>query len=274
MSKLSLWELLIDKGFFTERKTATSWILSGKVIVDGEAINQAGTRVSVKSDIKVKGIEAKYVGKGGMKLEGALKDFNIDVTDKVTLDSGASTGGFTDCLIQSGAKKVYAIDVGYGQLAGKLRNDPKVKNMEKTNLGNVDKSQLEPTPSLAVLDLSYLSLKKAVPLASELLVEEGEIVALIKPLFEIEDSEIRRSGVIKDLNIYEDLLFQLYDYFTLEGFSTLGITVSPITGNSGTIEYFIHLTKINNLHNRDKVLGDIDIAIKKTLSIPKYEKKR
>ncbi|BFH63653.1 SAM-dependent methyltransferase [Paenibacillus azoreducens] len=155
--KLPLWRLLLDRGYFENRKQAASWIMSNKVTIDGRPAVYEGEQVAEDVEITVKGYGQKYVGKGGLKLEGALDRFQIDVSGKTTLDTGASTGGFTDCLLQHGAAKVYAIDVGFGQLAGKLRLDPRVVNMEKTNIGAVAKLDLQPGPEFAALDLSWLN---------------------------------------------------------------------------------------------------------------------
>ncbi|GIQ66392.1 TlyA family rRNA (cytidine-2'-O)-methyltransferase [Paenibacillus cisolokensis] len=233
----SLWKVLVDRGLFEDRKTAASWILSGKVIVNGEKIQQEGTPIPVNSEIIIKGFDMKYVGKGGLKLERALEVFSIDVSGRVAIDAGASTGGFTDCLLQKGCSKVYSVDVGFGQLAGKLRSNPNVINMEKTNISEVKIEQLNPLPSIAVIDISYLSLKKAVPIVSKLITDDGDIICLVKLLFEVNDVEIRRSGVIEDEKVYKDILLDLVDCFTKIGFSIRGITNSPITGNNRTIEF-------------------------------------
>ncbi|ALS27121.1 RNA methyltransferase [Paenibacillus sp. 32O-W] len=269
----SLWKVLVDRGLFEDRKTAASWILSGKVIVNGEKIQQEGTPIPVNSEIIIKGFDMKYVGKGGLKLERALEVFSIDVSGRVAIDAGASTGGFTDCLLQKGCSKVYSVDVGFGQLAGKLRSNPNVINMEKTNISEVKIEQLNPLPSIAVIDISYLSLKKAVPIVSKLITDDGDIICLVKPLFEVNDVEIRRSGVIEDEKVYKDILLDLVDYFTKIGFSIRGITNSPITGNNRTIEFFIHLNKkpLNNMINYH---NQIDDAINIALKIPQYVKKR
>jgi len=163
MKKVPITDLLIERGFFPDRKTAESWIMSGKVIVNNERVETSGQRFAVNSEIRIKGLDLKYVGKGGLKLEGALADFHLHVEGIVALDAGACTGGFTDCLLQHGASKVYAVDVGYGQLAGKLRVDKRVVNMERTNIGDVLPERLNPKPTLATVDLSYLSLKKKHP---------------------------------------------------------------------------------------------------------------
>lgn len=164
--KIPLWELLVDRGYFEDQDHAKRWIMAGKVIVNSQRANSAAEKVREDAHILVKGIELKYVGKGGLKLEGALNNFDLDVKGKFALDAGASTGGFTDCLLQHGASKVYAIDVGFGQLAGKLRLDQRVVNMERVNISDVRPEQLVPRPEVATIDLSYLSLKKGIPIVA------------------------------------------------------------------------------------------------------------
>lgn len=269
--KLPLWRLLLDRGYFENRKQAASWIMSNKVTIDGRPAVYEGEQVAEDVEITVKGYGQKYVGKGGLKLEGALDRFQIDVSGKTTLDTGASTGGFTDCLLQHGAAKVYAIDVGFGQLAGKLRLDPRVVNMEKTNIGAVAKLDLQPGPEFAALDLSYLSLKQAIPLVFHLLEPAGEMLCLVKPLFEVSDPQIRRSGVIDDPGIYRQILEDLVSYSENIGLRALGITHSPVTGNKGTKEFFLWLGQGGSTVRRD-IRKDIDAAIHEAVKLKEYRK--
>lgn len=236
-----LWQVLIEQGYFADRKTATGWVMAGRVLVDDRRVEKAGQPVAVDAAIRVKGIELPYVGKGGLKLAGALQAFGIDPTDRVALDSGASTGGFTDCLLQHGAARVYAIDVGYGQLAGKLRNDPRVVNLERTNLGDVTPESLDPRPSLASIDLSYLSLKQAIPMVARLLAPGGEMLCLVKPLFEVQDAAARRSGRLDDPAVFAGVLSDLAAFCGALGYGVGGVTHSPVTGNSGTREFFLRV---------------------------------
>ncbi|MGA8943726.1 MAG: SAM-dependent methyltransferase, partial [Thermoactinomyces sp.] len=185
--------------------------------------------------------------------------------------TGASTGGFTDCLIQHGAVKVYAIDVGYGQLAGKLRVDERVVNMEKTNIGDVTPEQLDPKPELASIDLSYLSLKKGIPIVAKLLKPQGDMLCLVKPLFEVDDPEIRRTGVIEDPDVYKEVLEDLVKYTEDIGLNPIGVTHSPVTGNKGTREFFLWVSIDLNKERRN-IEEDITGAINEVMELKTYEK--
>lgn len=242
MRRLPLWQVLVDRGLCPDRKGAAGWIMSGRVTVDGRRVDKEGALIPAGAEIVVRGIEMKYVSRGGYKLEGALADLNLDVTGRVVLDAGASTGGFTDCLLQHGAVRVYAVDAGFGQLAGKLRCDPRVVNLERTNLGDLDPADLDPLPDLATLDLSYLSLKKAVPMAAGLLAQGGEIVCLVKPLFETADNGARRSGKIGDPDAYRRVLQDLTAFLGAAGFAPVGVAASRLPGSSGTREFFLRLS--------------------------------
>lgn len=241
MRKISVWELLLERHFFEDRKEAVSWILMGKVFINGVRVDKCGNVVSPDADIMIKGYDMKYVNKGGLKLEGALRDFQMNVNGLVAIDAGASTGGFTDCLLQHGAAQVYAVDVGYGQLAGRLRLDPRVVNMEKVNISDINAEKLDPVPVLGTVDLSYLSLKKAIPVFAAIQREKGELLCLVKPLFEVEDSQIRRTGQLEDPKIFKEILQNLVAYIDASGYKTVGITNSAVTGNKGTREFFIRV---------------------------------
>lgn len=243
MKKITLLEKLLSEGWFANENEARIWAMERKILVNDEPVISVSTKIFPDSAIRVKEYyKKKYVSKGGLKLEGALKDFDIDVSDMVVLDCGASTGGFTDCLIVHGAKKVYAVDVGFGQIAGKLLNCPKVENMERTNLSDPKLLLLSPKPELITLDLSYLSLKKAIPLCQNILGTRGIIIALIKPLFEVESSEIRRSGVLTDADTIQAVIVELLLFFNDLGIDVLKLTYSPIRGNTNTVEYFVELS--------------------------------
>ena len=242
MGRLPLWEALVQQGYFYDKKEATGWIMAGQVLVNEARIDKPGTLISSDGIIRVKGWDRKYVGRGGLKLEGALTTPNVDVTGAVALDTGASTGGFTDCLLQHGASKVYAIDVGYGQLAGKLRADPCVVNMERTNISDVDPANLTPPPSLATVDLSYLSLNEAIPIIRDLLAPSGEMLCLVKPLFEISDPVICRTGEITSPEVYAAVLEGVIGFAESIGLSPIGLVNSPIRGSKGTREFFIHIS--------------------------------
>ena len=267
MKSVYLWKLLTDKGLFSDRKTATSWIMSGKVLVNNQPISKAGQLVSANAEIRVKDYAKKYVGKGGFKLEGALEDFGINVSGKVALDVGASTGGFTDCLLQNGASKVYAIDAGFGQLAGKLRIDERVINMERVNVSDIDAQELDPKPSFATVDLSYLSLTKAIPIVSRLLDQNGEMLCLVKPLFEVSDSMVRRTGRIDTPTMYGEILYSLIGFTEETGFYPVGITHSHVTGSKGTREFFLFIS-LNEKRLARSVRSDIGPVIDKAMKVP------
>ncbi len=271
MKKIFLWKLLVNKGIFSNKELASKWIMAGKVLVDNQRIDKCGYLVLEDAEIRIKDYEKKYASKGGIKLEGALNDFNIDVTGKVVLDVGASTGGFTDCLIQYGAKKVYAVDVGFGQLMGKLRSDKRVVNMEKTNISDIKKSQMKPPPVLAVVDLSYLSIKKAIPVVFKLLHKKGLIICLVKPLFEIADPDVRRTGIIKDSKLYKDVLQDLVKFFLDIDIITADITYSHITGNKCTREFFMLLTK-DKCREMTGCNNKIDRVVASSLKLKNYKK--
>lgn len=238
--KMCIGDRLLEEGFFVNEKEANTWIMMKKVLVNNTPIWSLHEKVPADGVIRIKEYYKKqYVNKGGFKLEAALNTFNLSATDKIVLDCGASTGGFTDCWVQHGARLVYAVDVGYGQLAGKLANDPHVINMEKTNLSDPKLTSLTPKPDMISLDLSYLSLKDALPICQNILKDQGIMVCLIKPLFEVTSSEIRRSGQINQRDVLYDILVNTCEFYLNNGLHILGLTHSPVRGNNGTLEYLI-----------------------------------
>lgn len=259
--RIAVWMLLVHRGLVNDRKVAESWIMSGSVFVNERRVDVAGEQVSEDAQIRVQGLELKYVGRGGLKLEGALHDFAINVSGKIVLDTGASTGGFTDCLLQHGAERVYAIDVGHGQLMGSLRQNPRVVNMERTNIGDVLAEELDPAPSLATLDLSYLSLTQAIPIVRRLLAHEADMVCLVKPLFEVSDTTIRRTGVIRNPSVYVDVLQTLVSNVHNMKLKVRGVTHSHITGNGGTHEFFMWVSTLPEVQE-----PDIDREISESIS--------
>ena len=271
MKKVFLWKLLEDRGLFADRETATSWIMSGKVLVNDRPIDKAGYLVPRDASIRIKDYGKKYVGKGGVKLEGALRDLDIDISGKVVLDVGASIGGFTDCLLQHGASKVYAVDVGFGQLAGKLRIDRRVVNMERTNISDVMPDQLYPKPAFATVDISYLSLAKAIPIISSLLDQKGEMLCLVKPLFEVSDPEVRRTGEIDDLSIYNEVLHGIISFTEESGFYPVGVTYSHVTGNKGTREFFI-LISLDNKPVSQNIRSGIADVVEAAMKLPVFQR--
>ena len=239
-----LWRVLVSRGIFEGKDEAVRWILAGKVLVNGQLVFNSGIKTDFDAAIVVKGLDRRYVGRGGYKLEGALRDFSINVSGAVVLDAGASRGGFTDCLVQHGAAKVYAVDAGYGQLAGALRSDSRVVNMEKTNIGQISVGLFDPQPVCATVDLSYLSLKKAIPIVAELISIDGSIISLVKPLFEIDDPESRRSGVITSDQAYIDILESLVEFVKSGDLYPVDVASSRIRGSKGTREFFLFVRKI------------------------------
>ncbi|MEN6357578.1 MAG: TlyA family RNA methyltransferase [Armatimonadota bacterium] len=277
MKKAPIWTLLIERGLVEDRKTAQMWVMTGNVYANGMRIDKPGQLVKITDDIVVKGIDQRYVGKGGLKLEGALSDFHVDVSGVVAIDAGASTGGFTDCLLQHGAQKVYAVDVGFGRLAGKLQVDPRVVAMEKVNISDPPLKDLDPRPSLATVDLSYLSLKKAIPIFAEILYGHGDLICLVKPLFEVADSNIRRTGVIDDPDIYRELLRDLADYVNGLDYCVTGISHSHVTGNKGAREFFIMVSLNpdicqNTRLTETEIDESIDNAVNEVLKLEIFSK--
>ncbi len=238
--KVRLDQLLYQKGITESREKARALILEGKVIVNGNKIEKPGTFVDENSEITLCGEILPYVSRGGLKLEAAIKEFNVDVKEKICLDVGASTGGFTDCLLQHGAKRVYAVDVGYGQLAWKLRTDPRVIPIEKTNIRYIPKEKLPEPVDIATIDVSFISLKLVVPKVLEFLKEGGEIIALIKPQFEVGKDEVEYRGIIKSPEKRAIVVEDMKKFFESTGLKVIGVIESPIKGQKGNIEYLIY----------------------------------
>ena len=239
--KRRAWERLVDEGWVATRSDAERWVLLRKVYADGAPVTSAGQLLDRSAALEMHGLDARYIAKGGYKLEGALDAFGLDITGRVALDAGASTGGFTDCLIKRGCRRVYAVDVGFGQLHGTLRANPAVVNLERTNIGDPVLWTLEPAPTLGTVDLSYLSLRKGVPAFAKALRGRGDLLCLVKPLFEIEDARARRDGVIP-VGAYEPLLHGLCEALSNPDSAIRGVTHSPVTGNGGTVEFFLWIT--------------------------------
>ncbi len=238
--KVPILKKLLEDGVFETEKEARAYLMAGEVFL-GEVRLQGGMKVPRDAQIRVRGREVPFAGKGGFKLTGALRDFSLSPRDRVCIDAGASTGGFTDCLVQNGARLVYAVDVGFGQLIGRLRQDPRVVNCERTNISDEKLLSLSPRPTFGTVDVSYLSLRRAVPYFQQILHGEGDLCCLVKPLFEIDDPEARRTGVIPE-DRYQPLLRDLIaDLDALPGVTCIQVTNSPVTGNAGTREFFLHL---------------------------------
>ncbi|MBS5927564.1 MAG: TlyA family RNA methyltransferase [Clostridium sp.] len=235
--------LLVDRGIITSRERAKTSIMAGKVFVDGRRVDKAGEKVPVTANIEYKGEKLPYVSRGGLKLEKAMKNFPITLKGKVCMDIGASTGGFTDCMLQNGASKVFSIDVGYGQFAWKLRTDERVVCMERTNIRYVKPEDLGELVDFASIDVSFISLKKIMPATVELLKDNGEVVALIKPQFEAGKEKVGKKGVVRDIEVHKEVVFGIIDYLIEHNLNVLGVSYSPIKGPEGNIEYLVYFTK-------------------------------
>lgn len=234
--------LLVDRGHTENRTKAQAIIMSGLVYVDGQKADKPGTSYEETVDIEVRSGGCPYVSRGGLKLEKALRDFGVDPTGFVCSDSGASTGGFTDCLLQQGAKKVFAIDVGYGQLDWKIRSDPRVVVMERTNVRYVTPDQLGEPLDLSVIDVSFISLKIVLPVIKTFLKPTGQVLCLIKPQFEAGKDKVGKKGVVRDPQTHKEVLDAFIELANQLGFTILGLTFSPVKGPEGNIEFLSHLT--------------------------------
>ena len=235
--------LLTQKGLAESRAKAQAIIMSGNVYVDGQKADKAGLNVSLDAEIEVRGSSCPYVSRGGLKLEKALRDFAIDPTGYVCSDSGASTGGFTDCLLQHGARKVFAIDVGYGQLAWKIWEDPRVVCMERTNIRYVTPEDLGEPLDLSVIDVSFISLKIVLPAVRKLLKPTGQVLCLIKPQFEAGKEKVGKKGVVRDPAVHLEVLEQFVALAKSLDFTICDLTFSPVKGPEGNIEFLAHLSR-------------------------------
>ena len=239
--------LLVEKGHFDSRERAKKAIMAGLVFVNNQRCDKAGVDVDEEANIEVKGNPIPYVSRGGLKLEKAMKNFDLTLEGKVCMDIGASTGGFTDCMLQNGAKKVYSIDVGYGQLAWKLRSDERVVNMERTNFRYVTHEQIPEEIDFASVDVSFISLKIILPVMYELLKMNGEAVCLIKPQFEAGREKVGKKGVVRDVNVHTEVIEKIVGFAASQKFKVCGLSFSPVKGPEGNIEYLVYLKKTNEV---------------------------
>ena len=235
--------LLVEKGICTSRERAKTSIMAGLVYVDGQKVDKVGEKVSVEADIVYKGEKMPYVSRGGLKLEKAIQTYPIDLHGAVMIDIGASTGGFTDCALQNGASKVFAIDVGYNQLAWKLRQDSRVINMEKQNIRTVTAEQIGELVDFISIDVAFISLDKVLPVATNLLKDTGSLVALIKPQFEAGKENVGKGGIVRDSEIHKEVLHRILHVAYDCGLYTHGLTFSPIKGMEGNIEFLGYFKK-------------------------------
>ena len=258
--------LLAEKGIYSSRSKAKRAIMAGKIYVNNQLVDKAGTKVEKNSDIRVKGRKIPYVSRGGLKLEKALDVFSIDVKNKEAIDIGASTGGFTDCLLQNGAKKVYAIDVGYGQLAWKLRQDERVEVKERCNFRYLTPDEFPVKVPLIVTDVSFISLKLIIPQALKFLSKNGEFVALVKPQFEAGRERVGKNGLVKDKNVHIDIINEISNFIDGLELYLKDLDFSPVTGSSSkNIEFLIYLQN-NNEDNNEEDIAEM-ISMGKTLVI-------
>ena len=235
--------LLVKKGIYQSRERAKASIMAGIVFVDGQKSDKAGNMVDTQAEIFVKENICPYVSRGGLKLEKSMKEFDLDLREKVCMDMGASTGGFTDCMLQNGANKVYAIDVGYGQLDWKLRTDRRVINMEKCNVRYLDTDSIPEPIDFISIDVSFISLKLIFPVAAKVLADNGEIVCLVKPQFEAGKEQVGKKGIVRDPKVHEEVIKNVIEYAEENGLYPQGLTFSPVTGAKGNIEYLLALSK-------------------------------
>ena len=243
--------LMAEQGYADSREKAKAMIMSGIVYVGGKRCDKAGTAFAEDCVIEVRGEKLRYVSRGGLKLEKALAVFPVSVADQVCLDIGSSTGGFTDCMLQNGASRVYAIDVGRGQLDWKLRNDPRVVSMEKTNIRYMTPEDLPEKGTFASIDVSFISLLKVLGPVRDLLEEDGEIVCLIKPQFEAGREQVGKKGVVRDPDVQEEVLLRVMTYAESIGLRPVHLSFSPVKGPEGNIEFLCHLKKKTNEEEAD-----------------------
>ena len=264
--------LLVQQGLANSRELAKAYIMAGNVYVDGQKEDKAGTKVAVTAKLEVKGNQMKYVSRGGYKLEKAMDVFGIRLDGKICLDIGASTGGFTDCMLQNGASKVYAIDVGYGQFAWKLRNDERVVCLEKTNVRYVTHEQVPDEGDFASIDVSFISLTKVLPAVLGVLGEKGQLVCLIKPQFEAGREKVGKKGVVRDSSVHREVIEMIVEYVRTQSLGILGLDFSPSKGPEGNIEYLIYLDKSRSGMHEDEVQARVDTVVAQSHKILSGEK--
>ena len=262
IEKKRLDTIVFEKGLSESREKARALIMAGQVYVKNQKADKPGTMYPLDIDIEVRGKLMPYVSRGGLKLEKAINEFGIDLKDKVTMDIGASTGGFTDCMLQNGARRVYSIDVGYGQLSWKLRTDDRVINMERTNIRYVTKEQIPEDIDFFSVDVSFISLCLVLPVAREFMNGDGKCVCLIKPQFEAGREKVGKKGVVRDLDVHIEVIEKIKNFVLANGFDILGLDFSPVKGPEGNIEYLIYLEKSEQPES--KIELDIDRVVKES----------
>lgn len=256
MARERLDVILYNRGLFESREKAKAAVMAGLVYVNGERCEKPGLSYDPGCEIEIKGKPVPYVSRGGLKLEKAITEFGINLEGAVCVDVGASTGGFTDVMLKNGAAKVYAVDVGYGQLAWELRNDPRVVCMERTNFRYVTAEHIKELIDFGSADVSFISLRLILPPLKALLKPDGKVVCLIKPQFEAGRSKVGKKGVVKDPRVHEEVINDIINTATGMGFSVSGLTWSPITGPEGNIEYLLYI--VNGMHDEKKHISVTD----------------
>ncbi|MDD4199903.1 MAG: TlyA family RNA methyltransferase [Eubacteriales bacterium] len=251
--------ITIEKGLFESREKAKASVMAGLVMVDGQVVDKPGTSIDEKAEISLKEVLCPYVSRGGLKLEKALKTWNFSLEGAKAVDIGASTGGFTDCMLKNGASKVYCIDVGYGQLDWKLRNDPRVVNMEKCNVRYLNVDIIGRDVDFISIDVSFISLKLVFPVAGQLLDDDGCLVCLVKPQFEAGREQVGRKGIVRDPDVHEQVIENVIAYGEENGLYSCGLTYSPVTGTKGNIEYLLFMKK--------KKCNNSEINVKEVVSM-------
>ena len=244
--KTRLDRLLVERGLVESRERGQALIIAGQVLVNDRKVEKAGTMVPADAEIRILGEHQRYVSRGGLKLEAALKEFSLSATGRVCLDVGASTGGFTDCLLQHGAARVYAVDVGYGQLSWKIRQDPRVVVIERANIRELAPELLPEPAGLAVIDVSFISLEKVIPAVLPFLAPGAAVVALVKPQFEVGREHVGKGGIVRDESARHDAVERIKAFIQAQGLDVKGIMTSPITGQDGNVEYLLYAVSRNN----------------------------
>ena len=258
--KLRLDQAVFNQGYAESREKAKALIMAGVVYVNGQKADKSGMTIKPEDKLEVRSNPLKYVSRGGLKLEKAVDSFNLSLEGFVCADIGASTGGFTDCMLQNGAKKVYAIDVGYGQLAWKLRQDERVVNLERTNFRYVTKEQIADELDFASVDVSFISLSLIVPVMRTLLRDCGRAVCLIKPQFEAGKDKVGKKGVVRDPEVHKEVIEKVTNVFLQNGFSLIGLDFSPVKGPEGNIEYLAYIEKSESPDDLSGVSADSIVA--------------
>lgn len=262
MKKQRLDLVLVNRELFSSREKAKAAIMAGVVIVNNEKEDKPGVNIPTDAEIRIKENVCPYVSRGGLKLEKAINLFNLSFDGKVAMDVGASTGGFTDCMLKNGAIKVYAIDVGYGQLAWSLRSDDRVVCMERTNIRYVEPSSIIDEVSFSSIDVSFISLKKVLPIVAKILNKNGEIVALIKPQFEAGREQVGKKGVVRDSKVHKQVIVEILNFCLDNAIYLKGLTYSPIKGPEGNIEFLAYMSKDNKYNNEIDIEQDVEKVVK------------